>query len=299
MSSLERYHDAQVIEIVQTSTLKAEFKTAPARFREKAANYRTIGSNVHFFDADGAETFGDATGTDSRAMEILNLIFERPISKSTQNDRRDALHVDQAMQHAVDWFVTEEKAIIKAQPRLLAAGIDLRIADAPEVLAAIEDYFRSRHGTLELPALRAELMRDLETHPVLLGSNRAGVLEFPDPVNGESILYTRIVDGRLCIGAVVKGPTGQRLLTIEPGVAPTFECRGVGLRLMVGKTHLQVGDKTCRNFAVSFEGRTILEGRVARSGHVVISRAVLRSANGAPFVTINRETLTLMSGTSM
>jgi hypothetical protein len=295
MTVLERYHDAQVIEIVQTSTLKADFLTGPAMYREKAAKYRTIGSSGDFYVGDGsvADAVPGATGTDSRWSEILRIIFPKRAANPSVQDRRDALHVDQAMQNAVDWFVTEDDAIIQAQPNLLAAGIDLRIGDAPNVLAAIEGYFQSRHGTLDVDVLRTELIRDFHSHPVIVGSNCVGIWELTDPTSGESVFFTRVVGDLLGIGAVLRDSNGQRLVTIEPGAAPKFECPGPSLILMGGESHLLVGEQPCMNFAVSFEGRTMLEGRVARSGHIVISRGFFRSSTGATLATINRESLTL------
>lgn len=295
MTGLERYHDAQVIEIVQTSTLKAEFQRAPAMQREKAAKYRTIGSSDRFYvgDATVADAVEGATGTDSRFWDILRIIFPEHAAHPRVQDRRDALHVDQAMQNAVDWFVTEEKRIIEAQPNLLAAGLDLRIGDAPEVLAAIEGYFGSRYGTLDVDVLRTELMCDFHSHPVIVGSNCVGIWELTDPTSCERVFFTRVVGNRLGIGAILRDSSGQRLVTIDPGAAPKIECPGPSLTMMVGESHLLVGEQPCMNFAVSFEGRTILEGRVARSGHIVISRGFFRSSTGATLATINRESLTL------
>lgn len=293
MTDLERYHDAQLIEIVQTSTLKTDLQGESRR--EKAAKYRTIGSDSVFYVADGRvpDAVPGATGTDSRCWDILRIIFPRSAANPTVQDRRDALHVDQAMQNAVDWFVTQDKDIITAQRRLSAEGIDLKIGDAPEVLAAIEDYFRFRYGTLDVAVLRAELMRDFHTHPVLLGSNRVGIWELTDTTNGEPVFFTRPIGNRLGVGAVLRDSSGGLLLTIKPGVTPKFECPGPLLRIMVGESHLLVGEQPCESFAVSSEGRTLFEGRVARSGHIVISRGLFRSSTGATLAMIDRESLRL------
>jgi hypothetical protein len=297
MNALERFHDAQLIEIVKTSTFATDLKGE--RRLEKAAKYRTIGSDGVFYVADGpsADAVPGATGTDSRMAEILRIIFphhgKNLNQKKPENDRRDALHVDQAMQNEVDWFVTEEKKIRKAQPKLFAAGIDLRIGDAPEVLASIEDYFQSRYETLDVAVLRTELMRDFHSHPVILGSNRVGIWELTDPTSGEPVFFTRVIGNRLGVGTVLRDSNGGRLVTIDPGKTPVFDRPGPSVRMMVGESHLLVGDKSCMGFAVSFQGRTILEGRIARSGHIVISRGVFRSSTGTTLATINRESLTL------
>jgi len=295
MNVLDQYHDAQIIDIVKTSTLYAQLNTK--KRQSKSAKYRTIYSDGYYYVGNGVipDALPGVGGNKSRFNEIYRIISKKRTEGTSEKvkigDRRDALHIDQAMQNAVDWFVTNDNDLLGAQADLHEAGVDLKVVKAGDVLEYLQNYFKSHYGTLDANMLRAELMKDLSSHPVILGSNRTGEWKLLDQKTGEVLFFAEVIEGRLGIGAVLRGLRGELLLAIKPGIPVKFERSGPELGMMVGESHLLIGDQTCSNFSITLEGKTLLEGRVARSGHIVISRGTFRDSTGCIIATINRETL--------
>jgi hypothetical protein len=92
---------------------------------------------VYLINSNVADSSLGSNGCESRFMEIHRIVFGEPASaeKKRINDMRDALHIDLANQQDVDFFITDEKAILRAAPGLAANGIHTRICTAENCAA--------------------------------------------------------------------------------------------------------------------------------------------------------------------
>src|SRR5687767_4687198 len=116
IDQLASYDDAGLIELLQTSTLPVEFRTwEQGRLRTK--QYPVIGGSALVYVA-GTNTPDAQPGTaggESRFIEIQNKIFgqDGTSEKKRLHDTRDALHLNQATQHDVDFFITNDIRILR------------------------------------------------------------------------------------------------------------------------------------------------------------------------------------------
>jgi hypothetical protein len=291
MNCLEAFHDAGLVEILQTSTLPVEFLKWP-RGQRKARRYDVIGGSnmVYVTNSNIADSRLGTSGRESRFMEIHRVVFGEPASdeEKRKHDMRDALHIDQASQHDADYFITCDGVILDAAPKLVAIGIGTRVCTAENCVAEIAAYFIRHYGTSEPSALAQRLSQE---GPIFLGSNSCGGIAITDVESGEELLALWLSDSGVAIRTIIRGQDGGRLLTVIPGKPFVFEGPGPSIRMEVGPAPLLVGDKHCRSFAVTSSGNPLFAGRVLRSGRLLVHDVSLYNKSGLLAVCVVRDAL--------
>jgi hypothetical protein len=199
MNQLGDYHRRGLIELLQTSTLPVEFLSAPPQ-RTKAAEYDVIGGSGFVYLSSGrvADAYPGTPINPSRFSEIEQLVFGRAFSSQRIRVRsqRDVLHIDQAWQHGVDYFVTDDKELLAGAPALTAAGFSLIVCTAEDCLTLIQKFFVQRYGTSDSAKLEATLRHQ---GPILVGSNSVRQIEFADSVSGDPLLSIRASENRILL----------------------------------------------------------------------------------------------------
>lgn len=297
MNFLEATHDVGLIEIFQTSTLAAEFRTWP-QGQQKARNYTAIGGNslVYVTNSRAADGALGTSGRESRFMEIHRVVFGEPASdeEKRKHDMRDSLHIDQANQHDADFFVTGDNAILRAGPALAAIGIGVRVCSAEDCAREVSKYFSQAYGTSDSSALTKRLNQE---GPILLGSNSCGGTAFADAESGETLLAFERTEAGVGIRSIVRADDGSLLLTILPGQPLSFAQPGAEVRMEVGPAPLILGDKHCRSFAITSRAQPVLSGRVLRNGRLLIYNVSLRNKSGRLVFRVARDALECSGGT--
>lgn len=296
MNSLEALHTAGLVEILQTSTLPVEFRNWE-RGRTKASSYTVVGGSQTTFLTSGGQP-DSALGTPSKQsflMEIHRLVFGEPSESVDRrnHDMRDALHIDQANQNYADFFVSDEKAILRASPLLRAAGIDTLVCNAETCLGAIQDYFKNAFGTADIPMLQARLQA---SGPILLGSNSCGGSAFVDVDTGETILAFLRTNNGATIVARIRSPDGRLLLSIDPDKPLQFHGPGLRAHLEDGPSPVQIGEKTCRSFSINStdaETQPVMAARWLRNDRLLFYRLTLHNASGHLAISMDRSDLHL------
>lgn len=293
MNMLEKYHRAGAIELLQTSTLPVEFLSA-SRQRAKAAQYDVIGGMgfVYLTGGQVADAYPGTPINPSRAPEIEHLLFGDKFASEAIRVRsqRDVLHVDQAWQHGVDYFVTCDGAILAAASALTAIGVTLCVCTAEHCQAALEQFFLERYGTPDFAQLETKLEHE---GPILVASNSAHQIQFTDSTTGDELLSIRTRERQITVCTTVRDTAGVALVLISPGKPLSFPRDGASINIMAGESPLLLGDKYCRSFAVSINGVTALAGRMLRSGRFLLHDALLYSTSGRTALSICRDTLIL------
>jgi hypothetical protein len=293
MNSLEALHKAGLVEIFQTSTLPVEMRPYPPG-HQKARQYATLGSSssVYLTKGNVADSQPGTSGRKSKDWVIHQLIFGEPAleEKKRLNDMRDALHVDQANQHDADFFITHERRILDASPKLAAQGFTTRVCKAQNCLDEIIAYFERHYGTADPTALGRLLDQD---GPVLLGSNSCGGTILTDVEHNEELLAFEMTDSGVAIRATLRGSNGAKLLTIQPGQRPTFEAPDAEITSEVGPSPLRIGEESARSFAVTANGTLLLAGRILQTGRLLMHDVCLYNKSGRLSVHVTRDVMKL------
>lgn len=296
MNALEAMHDAGLVEIFQTSTLAAEFRTWPPG-QQKARDYAVIGGSDLVYVTNGRAADGalGTSGRESRFMEVHRVVFGEPASdeEKLKHDMRDSLHIDQAYQHDADFFVTGDNGILRAALALAAIGIGTRVCSAEDCVREVTDYFSQAYGTTDWSELAQRLN---EEGPILLGSNSCGGTAFFDAESGECLLAFERTETGIGIRSVVRGEDGSILLTITPDQPLSFTQPGAEVRMEVGPAPLVVGDKHCRSFAITSCEQPVLCGRLLRNGRLLIYVVSLRNRSGRLVFRVARDALECSGG---
>lgn len=292
MNCLDAYHTMGAIELLQTSTLPVEFLTAPLQ-REKAREYDVIGGSalVYLTSGNVADAYPGTPIQESRLSEIERLLFGTkpfPTDRIRVQSQRDALHVDQAWQHGADYFVTDDRKILDGASALAAAGITLGIYSAEDCENNLTKYFVRHYGTSD-PATLAALVRN--EGPLLLGSNSSSGIAFIDVITGEELLAFEVSETRIALRAIIRGPVGDRWLTIVPSQPFVFDGPDASISIDAGPSPLLFGDKFCRAFAISSASKTLLAGRMLRYGRFLLHHACLHGTSGREAIRITRDNL--------
>jgi hypothetical protein len=292
MNSLEHYHKLGLVELLITTTLPVEFRPAPSQL-EKAKQYTPIGGSGLFYLTQGAspDAYPGTPIWSSRVTDIMQLVFGGT-TFATEHARiraqRDALHLDQAYQHGVDFFLTCDKRIRDAKTSLKAAGIQPQICTAEDCLSQVEEYFLRVYGTVETAQLSERMAQD---HPILMGSNSFGQASFVDVSSGEAILGFKLDGGHIAPEANIRDQTGTLLITISSGQPFRFHASGATVNLEAGPSSLLLGHKTCRSFAISVGKEAVLAGIMLKSDRLLLHYAVLRNQLGSLAIRIDKEAL--------
>ena len=116
MTRLETYHDAGLLEILQTSTMPVELSLAPQQ-AQKAKKYGVIGGSTFFIQGDrGAQSMSGAGVNKSQMPGLMDRIFGTGLNgHALKRALRDVLHLDQAHQNDADIFVTNDRRLLEAQ----------------------------------------------------------------------------------------------------------------------------------------------------------------------------------------
>lgn len=296
MNSLEALHAVGLVEIYQTSTLPIEFHNWE-RGRTKASNYTVVGgSNMTFLASGGRPDSSPGTPSkESRFMAIHQMVFGEPNESENRrnHDMRDALHIDQANQNHADFFVTDEKAMLRASPSLRTAGIDTLVCSAEACLQAVQDYFTNAYGTTDIPTLQSTLQM---SGPILLGSNSCGGSAFVDHETGETLLAFLCTNHGATIMARIRTPDGRLSLSIDPGKPLQFHDPGLRVHSEVGPSPIQIGDKTCRSFSINTadaKPEPVMAARWLRNDRLLFYQLTMHSASGRLAVRVDRSDLRL------
>lgn len=291
MNRLEDYFRAGFVELVRTSTLLNVDLRGDER-RAKAQHYPLIGSAGITYLTDGrvADATPGAVGRGTRVNVIHRIVLGSTSSTADHELRqmRDCLHIEQAWQNGVDYFVTNEEELHASESRLAAEGIALRICDADVCAAEIEAYFLAHYGTTDPAELEK---RFAEAGPILLGSCSCTGLQLRDPGTGEELLGLFATSEGVTVRATIRGRAGNKLLTITPGQALKFEpTSGATVKMMAGeRAPILLGEARCRNFVVSVHDDPIFSGWLLASGRLLIHEARFYSAAGELALRVERD----------
>jgi hypothetical protein len=297
MNQLEALHNAGVVEIYQTSTLQYEFqKWTPGK--NKAKQYTVISGNIHFLSNVGNFPYcvPGTSGCDSKFHEILREVFGSFSSdkEKPDHDMRDALHIDQANQHDADFFITDEKAILRSASALYDLGITPKICSAEDCLSTITAYFNKSYGTSDLLALTHRLNQE---GPIFLGSNICANTAIMDLKSNEILLAFKITNSGVIIKSTIRAEDGTRLLDIEPNQPFSFTAPGAEISMETGPAPILLGEQYCRSFAITASGYPRLAGRMLKNGRLLIYTASLFNKAGHRVLHIERDSIALSSGT--
>lgn len=294
MTCLEEYHDAGLIEILQTSTLPVEFDKAPLQQAKKANKYGVVGGCGYTY-IPGEKKSQSIPGAGVRLSKMEGLmdgIFGlRLKGDAFKRALRDILHIDQAYQNDADVFVTNDKRLLEARTLLKRLGIELEVLAPAECLSKIMTNFEKNYGTSELARLREKL----HTHgPIVLGSNSSFGLTIHESRYGESLIDLRFVEDHLLIKAKLRGADGQLLMELAPDAGPVIHDRDTSLTTF-GKGPLRCSEKACYQFTAWHCHVPILAARTTHNNprRVIFNRMLLRNKAGNVSVHINKEVLKL------
>lgn len=294
MNDLEALHRAGVLEICQTSVLPVEFMNAPTLQRSKATIYEVLGGPNWI----GHSELTVGAGRRSRFDDIYYAVFGRPWRKVgpsqdeiDSNALRDAIHVDISWINRVDFFLTNDGAILRSRDQLYAVGIDVRIQRPEECLAELTHHFLGAFGTVEPEAL-AERLRRLP--PILLGSNASAHWSFRDTESGETLLEAGTDGNTVSVACKLYDSTGDFVVCLVANQALRVERDDlfVWVRGTETRPSILLGDQRCDRFAAAYRGEVLLSGRICPSGHALIEGKFHNSA-GRLVLSIDRAGMSL------
>jgi len=293
MNKLEVYHRAGLIELLQTSTLPVEFLSAP-RQRAKAAQYDVVGGTGFVYLTRGpvADAYPGTPINPSKVHEIERIVFGGNFASEAIRIRSqtDALHVDQAWQHGVDYFVTCDGAILAAAPALTAAGVKLCVCTDEHCAAALDRFFVERYGTSDVTQLELKINTE---GPILIASNDTHQIQFTDIATGDELLSIGMNGGKITICTTVRDTAGAALVVVSPGEPFSFVRDGASINVMAGDSPLLLGDKCCRSFAVCANSVPVLAGTMLRSGRFLLHHALISNRFGHLALRVTKDTLML------
>ncbi len=291
MNELEAYHDAGLIEILKTSTLDAEFNTAPLQ-KEKAKNYKMIGGTGPAFMGDDhmADAMPGAVVGESEFYKYYLEIFGPELGeKFCRRSIRDCMHIDQAILNNANYFITNEKRLIQAGQQVDAIHEKIRILNPEDCLTELKDYLVTNHGTSKIETLKNNLK---SCGPVMIGSNSSFGFTITDPVMKEILLSSYIKDGQLMIEANIRDVTGKLILEIKEGEKMKFHFDGVGVHCLGGGP-LNLGEKSFGQVTIGDNDTIYLSARSLSSNRVLFDTVNLFSSDGKRKIIVDKEMLEL------
>lgn len=291
MNELEAYHDSGIIEILKTTTIDAEFQTAPLQ-KNKATKYITIGGSCHaqMGEGGGADAMPGAVSGDSQFYKYYTAIFgEESSDTDRRRSLRDCLHIDQAILNNSDYFVTNEKALLRGGELVSSIRDNIAIVTPEDCLNRLHSYFSKHYGSASVDILAEKVKSEW---PVILGSNTCFGFAIKDPSNGDVLLSSRIKDGSLIIATKVRNESGNLILEIIEGEKIKFSSDKASVSLM-GFGPLIVGDKSYNQMSVGQGERVYLSVRAISSGRVLFDRVNLCSMDGQRKLTVSGEMMEL------
>lgn len=291
MNGLEAYHAAGLVELLASSTLQADLK-GPIR-QEKARQYQIVGSTYianSGFPGQYDVWIGAPVRFEDRESQMRRIIFgeiSAGNSGLSAQSRRDVLHIHQAWQNDVDFFVTDENRLLNASNDLREAGFDIDICRDNECLDRIQRYFFDHFGTSDVDQLEAKVK---DVGPVLLGNKDCFNAQISDLAYNESeILALWIDDGVLNLRAALHDAHGHLSLRISPNEPTRCGVGEEGSIRCAGSGPIRIGQTLCASFVVHIGEDCVLAARALSSKRVLFHRAILRGASGNPLVQINKE----------
>ncbi|TSJ88113.1 hypothetical protein [Chitinimonas sp. BJB300] len=289
MNELETFHHAGLIEIFATSTLPFEFENFKFG-KEKARNYHVLGSNGYWQASSGTRpiAFWGTTSRESQFEIIASIVFESEYPQLNENSRLDVLHIDQAFQHNVDFFVTDEKKILKAASRLEFNGIRTRVCNAEKCLELIRSYFLHELGSLDTTVLADRL---LSLPPILLGSYPVGEIAFIEQRTGEILLGFKPDPVGVAITCNLYSDDGIKDLSIVPNKETVHFRNGTILNMAPYPSILLLGNVTCLSFSIMKSSNPLMSARVLQNGKLLVYDLDLHSSTGASAIKVTGQDL--------
>ncbi len=289
MNYLEELHNANLVEIFRTSTLASEFINKYAMGQRKAESFATIGGVQAYLPGSQFADSMWGSSRESRVVEWQNIAFGPRIPSN--NDLRDALHLDQAYLHDADYFVTDDGKLLASAQKLLAAGFPSSVCTAEQCVESINAYFVKHYQTKDIGALVSRLA---DAGPILLGSNSIG--GFAIEQNEEAIFGVAFNSGIAEVSANIRTRTGQLTLSISPRTPFVFhnpESSFFGCRVA---SPVLIGEETHSHFEVMLRGDPdpVLAGRVLKSKRLLVVRAKLSDSSGRVVVEVAKGSLRLL-----
>lgn len=290
MTELEEYHNVGVIEILQTSTLKKEFSKV-LFFKNKADKYQTISGSSYVGSLDDRHPEALAGGVIGNSMFGLfsKLFPNKKSGKDLHNSIRDSLHIEQAILNYCDYFVTNEKALLKGGKEIPEIRDHINVVDPCECLEEINAYFQKCCNSSEPSFLGDELKR---SGPIILGSNSCyGFSAFEDRTKNH-ILSAYVESGKLMVDADFYDSTGKKELKISPGKTSfttgsdlSINCGGRG-RMVIGKSEIN-------HFMIGDENQIKLAGRITHAGLAIFFIVNMNGAEPKNSISVSGESLIL------
>ena len=289
MNELEAFHNAGLIEILITSTLDAEFRTAPLQ-REKARKYIRIGGSCVTYAGNDrcADAMPGAVTGDSKFYKYYMEIFGDGLSEEARRrSTRDCLHIDQAILNNTNYFVTNENLLIAAGQQVESIQATIKIATPEDCLSDLKEYFYRNYHTTELEELEFKLKR---CGPVILGSNTSYGFSITDPVTSESLLSSYIDNGHVVIEGNFRNEFGELFLKVSRNTEIRFYADSASVHFL-GKGPLAFGDGSFTQISIGKGDTIYLSARALSSNRVLFDVANLFSSDGKRKLSINREAL--------
>ena len=291
MALLEEYHDAGVLEILQTSTLKKEFSKVPF-FKSKADKYQTITGNSYVGSLDDRHPEaipGGVIGGNSMLRLFPKLFPDKKPGKDFHNSIRDSLHIEQAILNYCDYFVTNEKALRKGGREIPEIRDRIKVVNPDECLEEIKAYFQ-KHCKSTVPNFLGNELKTMG--PIILGSNSCyGFCAFESSTQNQ-ILSAFVENGKLMVEADFYDSVGKKQLELSPGQDSVFT--GPDLSISCGgRGGIVIGNSEINHFMIGNENQIKLAGRVTHVGLVVFFIVNMNGADPKNFISVSRECLTL------
>jgi len=287
MNELESYHRAGLVEILKTTTLNVEFRTAP-RQKEKASQYFMIGGSPVQGEHGMESMWGAVSGESNFYRYYLEIFGNSGDKNHNQRSLRDCLHIDQAILNNTNYFVTNEKILIQAGQNIQTIRDAIEISTPENCLEKIQGYFYSNYRTSNV----SDLIKIGENNgPVILGSNTSVGFNINNPVSGEVYLSSYIDNRNLVIEGSLRNKCGDLVLEISNGKS-TFHGNDAKITC-VGKGPIVIGEKSFLQVLIYSDDEPYVSARTLSSGKVLFDRINIYSNDSSRYARINRETLEL------
>ncbi len=306
MNELESFFNLSIIEILKTSVLELEFdRFGPGT--EKAKTYTTI----HGSSFLGWVPMVPWVGRKSNFEMIYNVLwggmwkkggpFQNEIEKRSF---RDTIHLDTCWINDVDFFITNENAILNKREALYAHDFDTRIVTPEECLKNIKEDFKKDFGTNDATIISKRIK---DAHRILLGSNSCVVALIQDKATNETLFQTHWDNGRLHLEANIYDSSGEKIAKIMPNEKAEIMHPDANLSIQHGgpkifyaidpslarqkiEQYLRIGQNPSSIFYISKNKEIFLSGRIVPSGHVVFE-GTFYNKNGEFVAAIKKKTL--------
>lgn len=288
MNELEDYHHAGLIEILKTSTLDAEFRTAPLQ-KEKAKNYIMIGGSAVRGEEGYDARYGAVSGKSKFYEYYLEIFGPKLGERFCRRSIRDCLHIDQAILNHANYFVTNEKMLIQAGLEIQSLREKIKIVSPENCLSELKSYFKTNYGTSDLCALKS---KEKDDGSVIMGSNSSYGFRIIDPTINEVLLSSYIDKGKLIVETRIRNKSGELVLEISEGnkmVFHSFDTKVKG----IGKGPLTIGEESFIQIYIASDEVVYLSARYLSSGKILFDCVNLYSRDSKRKFSVNRELMEL------